>query len=113
MIRERKLWGERWLIYGDSTHTTNLLMLKKGRRCSWHRHQCKWNLFVVLSGKVGIRTIDGETILHMGEEFTVAPGEMHEFKIYEDGMMIEEMFVKYDDGDILRKESGGILNDRI
>lgn len=110
MIRESKVWGERWVIHEDSTHTTNLLLLKKGYRCSWHKHRTKWNLFVVVQGRVGIVTVDGETVLGPGEEFTVAPGEMHEFRIHEDGVMIEEMFVIYDDNDIERNNVGGKLN---
>jgi mannose-6-phosphate isomerase-like protein (cupin superfamily) len=105
--RENKVWGERWLIRQDSTHTTNLLMLRSGNRCSWHSHKTKWNLFVVIEGSVGIVTVDGETRLGPGEEFTVAPGEMHEFRVHEDGMMIEEMYVEYDDTDIDRETVGG------
>lgn len=109
MIRESKVWGERWVIHQDSTHTTNLLRLKQGFRCSWHKHQTKWNLFVVIAGRVGIKTVDGETVLGPGEEFTVAPGEMHEFRVHEDGIMIEEMYVTYDDNDIERQHVGGKL----
>lgn len=109
MKRENKIWGERWLIRADSTHSTNLLMLKLGFRCSWHSHQTKWNLFVVLKGRVGIKTVDGETVLGPGEEFTVAPGEMHEFRVYENSMMIEEMYVEYDDEDIDREVKGSSL----
>lgn len=109
MKRERKVWGERWVIHEDSTHTTNLLRLKKGYRCSWHKHRTKWNLFVVVQGRVGIVTVDGETLLGPGEEFTVAPGEMHEFHVHEDGCMIEEMFVLYDDNDIERDNVGGSI----
>lgn len=111
MKRESKVWGERWVIYEDSTHTTNLLRLKKGFRCSWHKHQAKWNLFVVIQGRIGIKTVDGEIILGPGEEFTVAPSEWHEFRVYEDGMMIEEMYVAYDDNDIQRETIGGCIQE--
>jgi len=84
--------------------------LKKGYRCSWHSHQTKWNLFVVIEGSVGIVTADGETVLGPGEEFTVGPGEFHEFRIYKDGSMIEEMYVEYDDDDIDRTKLGGELD---
>ena len=112
MIREKKVWGERWLVRQDSTHTTNLLILKRNTRCSWHSHKTKWNLFVVIEGLVEIVTIDGETLLSPGEEFTVSPGEMHEFRVLEDGMMIEEMYVEYDDNDIDREKPGGIMENK-
>jgi len=107
MIREQKLWGERWLLRQDSTHANSYLKLRAGTRCSWHRHREKYNLFVVLSGKVGIVTADGEVTLTVGQEFSVAPGVWHEFRAYEDSTMIEEMFVEYDDGDIERAKPGG------
>jgi len=109
MERIHKVWGERWLIRQDSTHATSYLKLKKKTRCSWHCHKAKSNVFVVLSGKVGIKTEYGETILGPGQEFTVRPSEWHEFKVYEDSEMIEEMYVEYDESDIERKELGSRL----
>ena len=109
MQRTHKVWGERWLIRQDSTHATSFLKLKKNTRCSWHDHQSKYNLFVVLSGKVGIKTEYGEMILTDGQEFTTSPGEWHEFRVYEDSKMIEEMYVLYDESDINREALGSTL----
>jgi len=111
MKRTHKVWGERWLLRQDSTHAVSYLKLKKNTRCSWHFHREKWNLFVVLSGKVGIVTEYGEIALGPGQEFTVEPLIWHEFRVYEDSEMIEEMYVAYDEGDIERKELGSLLND--
>jgi len=109
MERIMKIWGERWLIRQDSTHATSYLKLKAKTRCSWHLHKAKSNIFVVLSGKVGIKTQYGEIILGPGQEFTVAPLEWHEFRVYEDSEMIEEMYCEYDESDIERKELGSSL----
>lgn len=106
-----KIWGERWLMHEDTTHTTNVLHLKKGYKCSLHYHRTKWNLFVVLEGMVGIKTDKGEKMLHVGEEMRIAPGEMHEFRVYEDGVMIEIMYVEYDDDDIERVVLGSKMED--
>ena len=106
-----KIWGKRCVVHQDSTHTTNILWLRAGHRCSWHSHQTKWNLFVVLQGLVGVRTEEGEKLLHLGEEALVAPGKMHEFRVYEDGVMLEVMYVEYDDDDIEREILGGELSD--
>jgi quercetin dioxygenase-like cupin family protein len=107
MERIHKVWGERWLVRKDSTHATSYLKLQAGTRCSWHCHQAKYNLFVVLQGRVGIETEYGEIILTPGQEFTTKPGEWHEFRVYEDSEMIEEMYVEYDEGDIQRETVGG------
>jgi mannose-6-phosphate isomerase-like protein (cupin superfamily) len=114
MMREAKVWGERWLIRKDSTHAVSFLKLKARTRCSWHKHREKYNLFVVLWGKVGIRCeqIDGsvsETILTHGDSFTTKPGQAHEFVAYESSGMIEEMYVEYSEEDIQRTDQGGKL----
>jgi len=115
MRREPKIWGERWMVREDSTHTTNILTLKAGYRCSWHRHTCKYNLFAVISGVVeidaernGCRTT---TELYEGQALTVEPGVWHEFRVIEDGLMLEEMYVEYDDTDIDRMKIGGPMDD--
>lgn len=112
MQREKKLWGERWLLKIDDLHALSYLKIKSGHRCSWHSHRAKHNLFFVLSGKVGILTEDGETILTAEQAFSVPPDIKHEFRAYEDSTMMEEMFVSYDEGDIERLDSGGKMADR-
>ena len=109
MERTQKVWGERWLLRQDATHAVSYLKLKKDTRCSWHFHAQKFNLFVALHGKVGIKTEHGEIVLTEGQEFTVQPGLWHEFRVYENSEMIEEMFVSYDESDITRKELGSVL----
>jgi mannose-6-phosphate isomerase-like protein (cupin superfamily) len=113
MMRERKIWGERWLIRQDSTHAVSFLKLEKDTFCSWHKHQAKFNLFVVLRGRVGIVTEQfggsAEVVLGPGECLTVKPGDSHKFVVYEPSEMIEEMFVQYDEGDIERETVGGKL----
>jgi len=115
MIRESKVWGERWLIRQDSTHATSLLLLKKGYECSWHSHQTKFNLFVVLNGRVEIITeqLDGPATISLtkGECFTTRPGEKHKFRVIESGSMIEEMYVEYNEEDIQRENVGGKFGD--
>jgi mannose-6-phosphate isomerase-like protein (cupin superfamily) len=112
---EQKVWGERWMVREDSTHTTNILKLKAGYRCSWHRHQCKHNLFALIEGKVMIFMKVGHVMkcvtLSPGDSFTVSPGQWHEFRVLEDGIMVEEMYVQYDDEDIEREKLGGPIGE--
>ena len=112
MEREHKVWGERWICRGDSTHEASLLFLKPDTRCSWHSHREKYNLFVVVYGRVGIVTEYEEVILERGEHFTVQPGLKHEFRSYKESLLFEEMYVEYQSGDIQRnmKQLGGSLN---
>ena len=109
MFRESKMWGERWLIRQDSTHAVSFLKVKKGFRCSWHHHKQKYNLFVVLSGKITIVTETGQVEVLPGQTFTTKPGEWHEFRGTENSEMIEEMYVCYDESDIIREKVGGVI----
>ena len=107
MIRMHKIWGERWIIRQDSTHAVSFLKVKKGMRCSWHKHQSKWNLFVLIVGKVEIITEYSSIILDSpGVSFTIPPGVEHEFRALEVSDMIEEMYVEYDEADIIRANEG-------
>ena len=106
MQRSHKIWGERWLIHQDSTHAISYLKIKSDYRCSYHFHKSKHNLFVVIKGKVGIKTEYDEVILLAGQEFTVEPMIWHEFRAYRDSEMIEEMYIEYDESDIERKQLG-------
>jgi len=106
MERESKIWGERWMVRKDSTHAVSALFIKKGYRCSWHKHEQKYNLFVVLEGKIEIITHNGGGTVEAGQTFTTKPGEWHEFRGIEDSVVIEEMYVQYDESDIIREKVG-------
>lgn len=112
MERTRKIWGERVLLRKDSTHANSLLTIEPGMECSWHRHQSKYNLFYIISGKVSIVTEEvglgkQETVLTAGQCFTTKPGQWHKFAAHELSLVIEEMYVEYSEGDIERQTTGG------
>jgi mannose-6-phosphate isomerase-like protein (cupin superfamily) len=68
----------------------------------------KWNRFVVVQGQIEIKTNDGVVMLSRGDSCDVKPGESHEFRTREQPcMMVEEMFVQYDESDICRVIVGG------
>lgn len=115
MERTHKTWGDRWNIWRNDTAEVSVLDLKANRRCSWHRHQAKYNLFFVLEGMLFIKTEDGEDGLAKvkpGQVFTTRPGEYHEFQTHQlPAKIIEVMYVKYEPGDIEREKLGGPLNE--
>ena len=56
-----------------------------GTHCSKHRHLCKFNMFFVESGVLGVRIwknsynlVDEVRLLH-GESCVIPPGEFHQF----------------------------------
>ena len=110
MERTRKTWGEKHNIFQNSLCETSVLHLEPWKRCSWHRHQAKYNLFYVLSGKLIIKLEGGKANVLPGQIFTTRPGEWHEFQTNGEGaVIIEVMYVEYDSADIEREELGGDL----
>lgn len=98
------------MIRKDSTHAVSYLKIKKGYRCSWHSHQTKYNLFVVIKGvlKLIVEELGEKTkvVLRPGESFTINPGQYHEFRGKTDCECIEEMYVEYNEEDINREKIG-------
>lgn len=104
-------WGERLRTFRTNDLLVTLLFLKAGTRCSWHGHKTAFNQFVVASGKIGVKTDKGyETYLLPKQTFTVEPGVMHEFRVYDDSIVEEIAYVKYDENDIQREKLGGLLD---
>ncbi len=104
-------WGNRTRTFEWDGGIATILVLEPKKRCSWHYHNTAYNQFYVISGKLGVKTDKGyTTVLSPGNSFTVEPGVYHEFQTYEEPAVIEEIaYVKYDTGDIHRKQLGGDL----
>lgn len=101
-----KIWGTNTEVFRNDSCSVNVLEVKKGGTCSYHRHQSKYNLFYVLSGSIVITTDLGDTTIREGQTFTVLPRTGHLFRGLEDSRMIEVMFVSYDESDIERLTQG-------
>ena len=111
-------WGIRTRTFQTNDTLITILRLVPRKRCSWHKHLTAYNQFYVIEGSLGIKTDIGPenksqiTILSPGQSFTVAPGVMHQFMTYGLPTIVEEIaYVKYDEGDIHRKQLGGDYNE--
>jgi len=80
-----KGWGfERWIVNNEE-YCGKLLYLTKGKRCSWHYHILKDEVFYVQSGRVKVLYSDEEDrdsakeiILEAGDNFHVYRGLKHQ-----------------------------------
>lgn len=104
-----KVWGRNTEIFRNSSCSVNIIHCKTGTRCSWHVHNTKYNLFHVIEGLITIRTEHGNHDLTKGMSYLVHPGVRHEFRVMEESIAIEVMFVEYDPADIERFNVGGLL----
>ena len=91
-----KGWGfEKWIVNCEE-YCGKLLYFVKGKRCSWHYHRLKDEVFYVQSGKLLVYFSDEDdlekaeqTILEPGMNFHVYRGLRHRMYALEDTELFE------------------------
>ena len=91
-----KGWGwERWIVNKEE-YCGKLLFFNEGKRCSWHFHKLKDEVFYLQSGKMLIKYGDNddlenakELILNPGENFHVYRELRHQMIALEDSELFE------------------------
>ena len=96
MTHVDKGWGwERWICNGPE-YCGKLLFFNKGKRCSWHHHKVKDEVFYLQSGKMMIYYSEqddlakaDQLVLNAGENFHVYRGLRHQMVALEDSELFE------------------------
>tara|TARA_B100000029_G_scaffold100715_1_gene90923 strand:+ start:45 stop:419 length:375 start_codon:yes stop_codon:yes gene_type:complete len=91
-----KGWGyEKWIVNKEE-YCGKLLFFNQGKRCSWHYHILKDEVFYVQSGKLLIKYSDNddidtanELVLNQGENFHVHRGLRHQMIALEETELFE------------------------
>ena len=91
-----KGWGhEKWIVNKEE-YCGKLLFFNEGKRCSWHFHKLKDEVFYLQSGKLLVKYSDQddiekseELILNPGENFHVYRGLRHQMIALEDSELFE------------------------
>jgi len=91
-----KGWGfEKWIVNCDE-YCGKLLYFVKGKRCSWHYHKLKDEVFYVQSGKLLVLYSEEdnlesahEIVLSAGDNFHVYRGLRHQMRALEDTELFE------------------------
>ncbi len=91
-----KGWGfEKWIVNNDE-YCGKLLYFVKGKRCSWHYHVLKDEVFYIQSGKVLLKYADSDDInsakeveLGPGDKFHIYRGLRHQMIALEDTELFE------------------------
>ena len=112
-----KGWGfEKWIVNCEE-YCGKLLFFKKGKRCSWHYHVEKDEVFYLQSGRILVRYSEGdkiyekgrlianEIILGPGDNFHVYRGLRHQMIALEDTELFEFSTQHFDE-DSHRLERG-------
>ena len=110
-----KIWGHTTPLLVTPTIEVHKIFSQKGRKCSEHKHQFKWNAFYCISGNVNIFVqkasypLTDKTNLQAGGITTVSPGETHWFEAEEDSVLLELYYMQALSEDIIRKNTGGVV----
>jgi len=99
-----KGWGfEKWVVNKEE-YCGKLLYFVKGKRCSWHYHIKKDEVFYVQSGKIEVKYSDEDdlqfansVILEKGDNFYVYRGLRHQMIALEDTELFEFSTQHFDD----------------
>ena len=91
-----KGWGfEKWIVNCEK-YCGKLLYFVKGKRCSWHYHEQKDEVFYIQSGAILVKYSPGddideadEVILRPGDNFHVWTGLRHQMIALEDTELFE------------------------
>ena len=91
-----KGWGfEKWIVNCEE-YCGKLLYFAKGKKCSWHYHKLKDEVFYVQSGRISVKYSENdsledasEIILTKGENFHVYRGLRHQMTALEDTELFE------------------------
>ncbi len=107
-----KGWGfEKWIVNNEK-YCGKLLYFVKGKKCSWHYHKIKDEVFYIQSGK--IQVFYGETdswldsksfILEKGDSFHIPVGLRHQMIALEDTELFEFSTQHFDE-DSIRIQKG-------
>ena len=99
-----KGWGyEKWIV-NKAEYCGKLLFFEEGKRCSWHYHKIKDEVFYLQSGKIVVKYgLDDdiekaeELILNPGENFYIYPGLRHQMFAIEESQLFEFSTEHFDD----------------
>jgi quercetin dioxygenase-like cupin family protein len=107
-----KGWGfEKWIVNSEE-YCGKLLYMVKGKKCSWHYHKLKDEVFYVQSGKLKVifsekdsKRHANDIILSPGDNFHVYRGLRHQMIALEDTELFE-FSTQHFDSDSHRIEKG-------
>ena len=91
-----KGWGhEKWIV-NKSEYCGKLLYFNQGKRCSWHYHKIKDEVFYLQSGKMMVYYSDEDSleeanqkVLMPGDNFHIYTGLRHQMVALEDSELFE------------------------
>mgnify|MGYP003642032230 CR=1 FL=1 len=92
----KKGWGYELWIVNKEEYCGKLLFFEKGKKCSWHHHAIKDEVFYLQSGKMIVKYSTEndleqaeQLLLQPGQNFYIYPGLRHQMIALEDSELFE------------------------
>jgi mannose-6-phosphate isomerase-like protein (cupin superfamily) len=114
---EEKAWGRVMHVFAKWHSAVSYLEVAEKTRSSWHRHHCRANHFVCLSGEIVVEIEEQELVsrivLVTGDSYTVPAMVWHRFRVLSSGSLIELYWCDgfqggtVNESDIERRDEGG------
>lgn len=110
-----KVWGTTQLLLATPMLEVHRLVVLSGSYCSLHKHEGRWNAFLVTKGRLYIEVHQKDyplvdtTVAEPGDVTTVPPGLLHLFRTDGEGAECFELYYPPSLGseDIVRQAVGG------
>jgi quercetin dioxygenase-like cupin family protein len=114
-MKSGKIWGKNILVFNNNNVQINQIYIKKGGRCSKHKHNHKNNIFFVQSGRLLVEqwTTEGlvdSTILTSEEKMEISSQVTHRFTALEDTTALEIYYLDIEENDIIREDVGTVID---
>ncbi len=107
-----KVWGVTKELFAMNNVEGHYIDVSQGGYCSKHKHETKYNKFIVLEGELKVTVWKSGTIdcviLEIGEELVVAPGDYHMFEAVTPVKALEFYWTELKADDIVRENHGGM-----
>ena len=89
-----KPWGTTECVVRTPFVEAHRITVQPNGECSWHKHERKWNAFIVATGLLYITTETAGTVGYAwpGAIIAVRPNECHKFRAGGDGAIAIELY---------------------
>ena len=111
--KQAKYWGTTQCVFVSETSEVHMMKINSGGFSSKHKHEKKWNRFIVISGKLKVIIYrdkgEEEIILGPGDITDVESGVYHRFINLEEETLCAEVYwiPALSEIDITREDTGG------
>lgn len=120
-MKQTKVWGTTEDLFSSGLFEAHRIEAKEGGYCSWHKHDSKYNGFLLVEGQMEVVAATGPddgdlvTALLPGELFIVPPGVWHQFQTDAGATVIELYWPAglndFTVPDIVRDRLGGVVEE--